>query len=110
LNFVELVGKENAGMTKWKDEDIATPEFIDGYLKEFKEGILNHPDFALNEKEKAKVLHSLEATEKFCRGLLTGKKGKLYMHDLILMAIGFYGGHLTALEAHTETKIPAENN
>ena len=96
-------------MSNWKDEDIATQEFIDEYLKEFREGITNNPDFILNEKEKAKVEHSLAATEKFCKGLLTGKKGRLYMHDLILMAIGFYGGHLTALEAHSDTLKPDLN-
>jgi hypothetical protein len=91
-------------MSKWKDEDIATLEFINEYLLEFREGIAKNPDYSLNETEKAKVEHSLNATEKFCKGLLTGKKGRLYMHDLILMAIGFYGGHLTALEAHVENK------
>jgi hypothetical protein len=91
-------------MSNWKDEDIATPEFIDEYLKEFRDGIANNPSVTLDSKEKAKVEHSLNAMEKFCKGLLAGKKGKLYMHDLILMAIGFYGGHLTALESHTGNK------
>jgi hypothetical protein len=102
--------KEYTAMSKWKDEDIATVEFIEEYLKEFKQGILNHPDLSLDANEKTKVLHSLNATEKFCKGLLTGKKGKLYMHDLILMAIGFYGGHLTALEAHPINPKPANSN
>jgi hypothetical protein len=87
-------------MSKWKDEDIATQEFINEYLQEFREGIQKNPQFVLEAREKAKVEHSLNATEKFCKGLLEGKKGRLYMHDLILMAIGFYGGHLTALESH----------
>ena len=85
-------------MNKWKDEDIATPELIKDYLEEFKEGIISHSQFKLHEDERWKVLDSLEATEKFCLGLLREKKRRLYMHDLILMAIGFYGGYLTALE------------
>jgi hypothetical protein len=97
-------------MSKWKDEDIATLEFINEYLQEFREGIHNNPQFVLDAKEKTKVEHSLDATEKFCKGLLAGKKGKLYMHDLILMAIGFYGGHLTALEAHPISPKPANSN
>jgi hypothetical protein len=84
-------------MSKWKDEDIATPEFIEEYLQEFKEGITNNPAISLDEKENLRVQDALAATQKFCRGLLAGKK-KLYMHDLILMAIGFYGGYLTAFD------------
>jgi hypothetical protein len=90
-------------MSPWKDEDIATPELIKEYLKEFKEGIRNNASMKLEEKEKANVEDSLDATEKFCLRLLSGKK-KMYMHDLILMAIGFYGGHLTALEEKGEEK------
>jgi hypothetical protein len=97
-------------MNKWKDEDIATKQYIDAYLLEFREGIMNNPDFALERKELVKVEHSLNATEKFCKGLLTGKKGRLYMHDLILMAIGFYGGHLTALEANGGSQKPIQRN
>jgi hypothetical protein len=85
-------------LSKWKDEDWATPEFIEEYLHEFREGIANNPTYKLNEKEKAKVEQSLKATEKFCTDMVKGRKNRLYMHDLILMAIGFYGGHLTALE------------
>jgi hypothetical protein len=86
-------------MSKWKDEDIATPEFIGEYLQEFKEGITRNPQYLLNEKEQAKVKDALAATEKFALELLAGKKGRLYMHDLILMAIGYYGGYLTALDS-----------
>jgi hypothetical protein len=92
-------------MSKWKDEDWATLEFIDEYLLEFREGIANNPSYSLDEKEKVKVEQSLKATEQFCKNLLADKKRSLYMHDLILMAIGFYGGHLTALES-PEFKIP----
>jgi hypothetical protein len=97
-------------MSVWKDEDMATPVFIEEYLKEFREGIINNQQLALAPAEKVKVEHSLEATEKFCKGLLAGKKGKMYMHDLILMAIGFYGGHLTALEAHVCENRPENPN
>jgi hypothetical protein len=86
-------------MTQWKDEDIATPELITGYLQEFKEGILNNPECQLEEVEKARVEKSLAATREFCLELLVGKKRKLYMHDLILMTIGYYGGYLSALDA-----------
>ena len=82
-------------MSKWKDEDIATPELAEEYLKEFKEGIESNPQYTLEEAERYRVQSSLEATRKFCLGLLSGNK-RLYMHDLILMAIGFYGGYLTA--------------
>jgi hypothetical protein len=84
-------------VSKWKDEDIATLDLAEEYLKEFKEGIDNNPKLSLEGTEKDKVDAALEATGKFCRGLLSGSK-KLYMHDLILMVIGFYGGYLTASE------------
>ncbi len=82
----------------WKEEDLATPELMKEYLDEFKEGIKNNQQYKLSEMERIKVQESLDATEEFCKGLLASKKGRLYMHDLILMAIGFYGGHLTALD------------
>ncbi len=90
-------------MSKWKDEDIATPELMKDYLEEFKEGIDNNPHCQLDENERLKVQKSLEATEKFCQGLLSSRRNKLYMHDLILMAVGFYGGYLTALDVPEET-------
>jgi hypothetical protein len=86
-------------VSKWKDEDLATPESINEYLEEFKEGILNNPACTLSESEKLKVLDSLAATGKFCLNMLVEKKRRLYMHDMILMAIGFYGGYLTALDS-----------
>lgn len=89
-------------MSTYKDEDLATAEFIKEYLNEFKEGIANNSRYQLDEKEKLKVQNSLEATEKFCLDLLAGKK-KMYMHDLILMAIGFYGGYLTALDCQVSS-------
>lgn len=85
-------------MSKWKDEDIATPELIEDYLKEFEEGISQNPKYCLNEWEIPRVKQSLEATRKFCSGVLAGKK-RMYMHDLILMAIGFYGGYLSASDS-----------
>jgi hypothetical protein len=85
-------------MSKWKDEDLATTVFIEEYLQEFRDGIFNNPACAVDEVEKPKIEEALEATGKFCNGLLVGKK-RLYMHDLILMAIGFYGGYLTSLDA-----------
>jgi hypothetical protein len=85
-------------MSPWKDEDIATPALIDEYLKEFEEGMSANPDYRLSEQELPKVKASLEATHKFCHGLLERGK-RMYMHDLILMAIGYYGGYLTALDA-----------
>jgi hypothetical protein len=94
-------------VSKWKDEDWATLEFIEEYLHEFREGIANNPACKLNEKEQAKVEQSLTATENFCLDLVKGRKNRLYMHDLILMAIGFYGGHLTALEPE-KVKTPDE--
>jgi hypothetical protein len=85
-------------MAQWKDEDIATTDLIVGYLQEFKEGIFNNPDCQLAEAEKTKVEEALEATQQFCLELLVGKKRRLYMHDLILMAVGYYGGFLSALD------------
>lgn len=85
-------------MSNWKDEDIATPALIKEYLKEFEAGMQENPRFQLSESEKLKVRESLDATEKFCLGILSGKK-RMYMHDLILMAVGYYGGYLTALDA-----------
>jgi hypothetical protein len=85
-------------MGTWKDDDLATPELIKEYLEEFRLGINSHPEYELSQAERLKVQESLTATENFCDGLLAGKKGRLYMHDMILMAIGFYGGHLTALD------------
>jgi hypothetical protein len=85
-------------MSVWKDEDVATIPLIKAYLKEFREGIENNPDCQLDEEEQARVQESLEATEKFCTNLLAGRKTRLYMHDLILMTVGFYGGYLTALD------------
>ncbi len=84
-------------MSTWKDEDVATPALMKEYFLEFKDGIENNPELKLQEREKANVLRSLEAAEKFSNGLLAGKKA-LYMHDIILMTIGFYGGYLTALD------------
>jgi len=85
-------------VSNWKDEDIATPALIKEYLKEFEAGMQENPRFQLSESEKLKVRESLDATEKFCLGILSGKK-RMYMHDLILMAVGYYGGYLTALDA-----------
>jgi len=85
-------------VSKWKDEDIATPDLIKEYLKEFEAGMQENPRYQLSEGEKLKVRESLDATEKFCLGILSGKK-RMYMHDLILMAVGYYGGYLTALDA-----------
>jgi hypothetical protein len=87
-------------MSTYKEEDLATPEFIKDYLKEFKEGIADNPSCDLNEEDRPKVQQALEATEKFGLNLLAGKK-RIYMHDLILMAIGFYGGYLTALDCRS---------
>jgi hypothetical protein len=97
-------------MGNWKDEDIATPAFIKEYLAEFREGINANPQFLLNEKEKAKVQSSLAATEQFCLEMLTKRKNMLYMHDLILMAVGFYGGYLTALDCQTVGDKPNVQN
>jgi hypothetical protein len=97
-------------MGKWKDEDVATPEFIQEYLEEFKEGINSNPQFLLSDKERLKIQSSLAATEQFCRELLISRKNKLYMHDLILMAVGFYGGYLTALDCQVHKNQPNIQN
>jgi hypothetical protein len=97
-------------MSSWKDEDIATPAFIKEYLEEFKSGISENPKLLLNEKERLKVQDSLNATEKFCLEMLATRKNKLYMHDLILMAVGFYGGYLTAVDCLTKEKNPNSQN
>lgn len=97
-------------MGNWKDEDIATPEFIKEYLKEFRAGIECNPQFLLNDAEKVKVQNSLIATEQFCMELLTTRKSKLYMHDLILMAVGFYGGYLTATDVKSRETKPNNLN
>jgi hypothetical protein len=86
-------------MGSWKEDDFANPDFIKEYLKEFREGVAENPQFVLSEKERLKVSRSLKATEQFCLELATGRKSKLYMHDLILMAVGFYGGFLTAQDS-----------
>jgi hypothetical protein len=96
-------------MSKWKDEDIATPDLIREYLREFKESVTQNPQFVLNEKEQVRVQDALAATDKFCLELLAGKKGRLYMHDLILMAIGYYGGYLTAIDCAVQ-KYTADAN
>jgi hypothetical protein len=90
-------------VSNWKDEDIATPELMKEYLEEFKTSIACNTAIELNEDEKSKVQASLQAMENFSNGLLTGGK-KLYMHDIILMAIGYYGGYLTALDAESDKK------
>lgn len=87
-------------MVQWKDEDLATPELILGYLQEFREGVFNNPGCQLEETEKTRVEESLAAAREFCLELLVSKNRKLYMHDLILMTIGYYGGYLSALDAH----------
>jgi len=84
-------------MGAYKEEDLATPAFIKEYLEEFKEGIATNSRYELQAEDQPKVQEALEAAEKFCLNLLSGKK-RIYMHDLILMAIGFYGGYLTALD------------
>ena len=94
-------------MGKWKDEDIATQDLIEEYLKEFEEGIASNPRYCLNEREKPGVEKALEATKKFCTGLLSNQK-RMYMHDLILMAIGFYGGYLSALDERPKSKKAAK--
>lgn len=93
-------------MGKWKDEDFATPEFIREYLEEFKAGIECNPQFLLNQQEKVKVQSALAAAEHFCLELLGTRKNKLYMHDLILMAVGFYGGYLSALDVQSRRSQP----
>ncbi|HSW57048.1 MAG TPA: hypothetical protein VLH15_01475 [Dehalococcoidales bacterium] len=96
-------------MGRWKEEDFATREYILEYLTEFKAGIECNPQFVLNETEKARVHSALAATETFCLEML-GRKNKLYMHDLILMAVGFYGGYLTALDVRTRQSQPDIRN
>jgi hypothetical protein len=98
-------------MGKWKDEDFATTEYIKEYLEEFKAGIDCNPQFLLNEQEKMKVQSALAATEQFCLEMLGTRKNKLYMHDLIMMAVGFYGGFLSALDIQSRQKPtnPANN-
>jgi hypothetical protein len=93
-------------MANWKDEDIATPELIKEYLEEFRSGINCNDQLVLSEPEKKKVQSALAATEQFCMELLRTRKNKLYMHDLILMAVGFY---LSALDAHNHYPNPANN-
>jgi hypothetical protein len=97
-------------LSKWKDEDIATPELIKEYLTEFKGGIDCNPQFLLNDRERLRVQNSLMATEKFCLELLVSRKSQLYMHDLILMAVGFYGGYLTALDCQDHESKPNTRN
>ncbi len=84
-------------MSNWKDEDVATPELMKEYFAEFRQGIEANPNLKLQDSDKSNVLSALEAAEKFSSGILAGKK-TLYMHDIILMTIGFYGGYLTALD------------
>lgn len=96
-------------MSEWKDEDIATPDLMKEYLDQFKANIACNSQYQLDDKEKTRVQQSLEATEKFTAGLLAGQK-KLYMHDLILMAIGYYGGYLTALDACFEKIVPQKKD
>jgi hypothetical protein len=86
-------------MGSWKEEDFATPEFIQEYLKEFREGVADNPQFSLSEKERQKVDRSLKATQQFCLEMVNSRKSRLFMHDLILMAVGFYGGFLTAQDS-----------
>jgi len=97
-------------MPEWKDEDVATPEYIKEYLKDFREGIDTNPQFLLNDKERVKVESSLAATESFCMELLRTRKSMLYMHDLIMMAVGFYGGYLTALDVQSRDAHPGSQN
>jgi hypothetical protein len=97
-------------MPKWKDEDTATPELIQEYLKEFKEGIDGNPELLLNDKERLKIQSSLVATEKFCLEMLNKRRSQLYMHDLILMAVGFYGGYLSALDLQSRDAKPNTQN
>ena len=94
----------------WKDEDIATPELIQEYLKEFKEGIDSNPHLLLSDQERLKVQSSLLATEKFCLEMAAKRHHPLYMHDLILMAVGFYGGYLSALDLQSRDIKPNTRN
>ncbi len=97
-------------MGSWKDEDIATHELIQEYLKEFKQGIDCNPQLLLSEAERRKVESSLLATEKFCQEMLSKRRSKLYMHDIILMAVGFYGGYLSALDLRARDAKPNNQN
>jgi hypothetical protein len=97
-------------MGKWKDEDLATIAFIKEYLAEFKSGIEGNPQFLLNDREKNKVQSAIVATEAFCLELLGTRKNKLYMHDMILMAVGFYGGYLSASDVQTRHSQPNPGN
>jgi hypothetical protein len=94
----------------WKDEDIATPELIQEYLKEFKEGIDSNPQLLLSDQDRLKVQSSLLATEKFCLEMAAKRHHPLYMHDLILMAVGFYGGYLSALDLQSRDIKPNTRN
>ena len=97
-------------MPKWKDEDVATPELIQEYLKEFKEGMNSNTQLLLSEQERLKIQSSLIATEKFCLEMLNKRRSHLYMHDLILMAVGFYGGYLSALDLQARDAKPNTQN
>jgi predicted transcriptional regulator len=97
-------------MPKWKDEDVATPELIQEYLKEFKEGMNSNTQLLLSEQERLKIQSSLIATEKFCLEMLNKRRSQLYMHDLILMAVGFYGGYLSALDLQARDAKPNTQN
>jgi hypothetical protein len=97
-------------MAKWKDEDIATIEYIREYLAEFKSGIECNSQLLMSETEKIKVQSAITATETFCIELLGTRKNKLYMHDLILMAVGFYGGYLSAMDVQSRHAQPNSHN
>lgn len=97
-------------MGSWKEDDFATIEYIKEYLNEFKSGIDCNPQFLLNEQEKIKVQNAIAATEHFCLELLSSRKNKLYMHDMILMAVGFYGGFLSASDVHSRHSQPDPGN
>lgn len=97
-------------MGNWKDEDIATPELIKEYLAEFRSGIDSNSQMVLSNQEKSKVESALAAMDKFCLEMLANRKNKLYMHDLILMAVGFYGGYLTALDVQSRESRPNSQN
>jgi hypothetical protein len=86
-------------MSPWKDEDMATLPLMQEYLKEFREGIENNSECKLSPQESARVQKSIKATENFAENMLKNRKSQLYMHDLILMIVGFYGGYLTALDS-----------
>jgi hypothetical protein len=85
-------------MSDWKEEDIAKEEYIRDYLEQFRNDILCNTEMELKTDEKQKVEASLEATEQFCVSMVNRRDKKLYMHDLILMAIGYYGGYLSAID------------